>query len=282
MERECIIGSGTCQTVGIKRYIGTIVTAAALAASMLLTGCAAQPSETAPSGPTEQAPNGRSPETTATATESPPETEPASSAQPSPNPAASQQRLMESALGFGSGFFQAVEEMGESGNPGFIPVLVDLMRFRYSRRQTEALAESLVKLAHVQESTEALPQHRNWDWWVIWLGENPQIKAVDGYDSWKGRLFGLTDEEMGELLYRGIPSRIRLEEVVWGGVPKDGIPDLEDPPVIPASEADYLNPRDRVFGVSFNGEHRAYPLRILNPHEMANDVVGGVPFALAY
>ena len=39
---------------------------------------------------------------------------------------------------------------------------------------------------------------------------------------------------------------------------------------------------DRVFGVSFNGEHRAYPLRILNAHEMANDVVGGVPFALAY
>ena len=34
--------------------------------------------------------------------------------------------------------------------------------------------------------------------------------------------------------------------------------------------------------VSFNGEHRAYPLRILNLHEMANDVVGGVPFALAY
>jgi hypothetical protein len=31
-----------------------------------------------------------------------------------------------------------------------------------------------------------------------------------------------------------------------------------------------------------NEEHRAYPLRILNPHEMANDVLGGVPFALAY
>ncbi len=47
-------------------------------------------------------------------------------------------------------------------------------------------------------------------------------------------------------------------------------------------EADYLDPNDRVFGVSINGEHRAYPLRILNPPEMANDVVGGVPIALAY
>ena len=52
--------------------------------------------------------------------------------------------------------------------------------------------------------------------------------------------------------------------------------------MVPADEADYLNWDDRVFGVSINGEHRAYPLRILNPHEMANDVVGGVPFALAY
>ena len=76
--------------------------------------------------------------------------------------------------------------------------------------------------------------------------------------------------------------RTRTEEVVWGGVPKDGIPDLTRPPVLPAAQPDYLNPDDRVFGVSLNGEHRAYPLRILNPHEMANDVVGGVPFALAY
>jgi hypothetical protein len=76
--------------------------------------------------------------------------------------------------------------------------------------------------------------------------------------------------------------RTRTEVVVWAGVPKDGIPDLTRPPVLSAAQADYLNPDDRVFAVSLNGEHRAYPLRILNPHEMANDVVGGVPFALAY
>jgi hypothetical protein len=73
-----------------------------------------------------------------------------------------------------------------------------------------------------------------------------------------------------------------LEEIAWGGVRKDGIPDLINPPTIAAEEADYLSGSDRVFGVSINGQHRAYPLRILNPHEMANDVLGGVPFALAY
>ena len=43
-----------------------------------------------------------------------------------------------------------------------------------------------------------------------------------------------------------------------------------------------MNPTDRVFGISINGEHRAYPRWILTPHEMANDVLGGEPIALPY
>ena len=87
---------------------------------------------------------------------------------------------------------------------------------------------------------------------------------------------------MGAFSYAGVKTTIRLEEAVWGGVPKDGIPDLINPPVVPGNEAGYLEALDRVFGVSINGEHRAYPLRVLNPHEMANDVLGGEPIALAY
>ena len=102
------------------------------------------------------------------------------------------------------------------------------------------------------------------------------------YAGWKGQIYSIIDPGLGGFLYDGVKSDIRIEEIVWGGVAKDGIPDLIDPPVISASEAEYLLPDDRVFGVSINGEHRAYPLRILNPHEMANDIVGGVPFALAY
>ena len=49
-----------------------------------------------------------------------------------------------------------------------------------------------------------------------------------------------------------------------------------------AAEAGYLNDDDLIFGVEINGDARAYPLRILDWHEMFNDVVGGVPVALAY
>ena len=191
-------------------------------------------------------------------------------------------RLIDRALQPGEEFNQAVLEMGDSGNIGFAPVLVDLMRFSWSGETRSQLASALVKLTAGSVSATVEPHHLQWDWWVIWLGENPQVEAVDGYAGWKSRLFEKTDEDMGALLYPHIPARIRLEEVVWGGVPKDGIPSLDNPPVLPADQAFYLNPTDRVFGVSFNGEHRAYPLRVMNPHEMANDVVGGVPFALAY
>src|SRR5215813_15612850 len=73
-----------------------------------------------------------------------------------------------------------------------------------------------------------------------------------------------------------------MEEIAWGGVLVDGIPALDNPRMTTASAASYLNPDDPVFGVEINGDDRAYPLRIVNWHEMVNDVVGGVPVSLAY
>ena len=37
-----------------------------------------------------------------------------------------------------------------------------------------------------------------------------------------------------------------------------------------------------VFGIEINGNTRAYPLRMMDWHEMFNDVIGGVPVALAH
>ena len=63
---------------------------------------------------------------------------------------------------------------------------------------------------------------------------------------------------LGGFLYDGLKTDIRIEEVAWGGVSKGGIPDLIAPPVIPGGEADYMLPDDRVFGVSIDGQYRAY------------------------
>ena len=171
--------------------------------------------------------------------------------------------------------FEVVDEMGDSGNPTYIPILVDLLGVRSHPDLREALVASLIQLTGEEDNPD-------WRWWAEWLSVHSEIQAPHGYAAWKGDLYSLIDPIMGSFLYEGVKRRIRLEEIVWGGVPTDGIPDLSYAPVLPAGEASHVRPDDRVFGVSLNGEHRAYPLRILNSHEMANDIVGGVPFALAY
>ena len=178
----------------------------------------------------------------------------------------------------------AVKLMGQSGDPSYIPVLVEFLRFPWvlNGAAIDSLYFSLAMLSG-QSDEELTFEQKAWDWWAKWLADHPEVHPPEGFAAWKGRLFSLlVGPETGDFFYDGVKTNIRLEEIVWGGVPKDGIPDLTNPPVLSAQEATYLNPTDRVFGVSINGEHRAYPQRILNPHEMSNDVVGGVPIALAY
>ncbi len=77
-------------------------------------------------------------------------------------------------------------------------------------------------------------------------------------------------------------ATISISDIHSGGPPKDGIPALTSPEMLPAARVGYLTPNDRVVGVSIGGKARAYPLRILNWHELINDRVGGVPVLVTY
>lgn len=77
-------------------------------------------------------------------------------------------------------------------------------------------------------------------------------------------------------------ATIPRNEIHSGGPPKDGIPALSNPPSVKASEADFLDATDRVIGVKIGAETRAYPIRILNFHELVNDRIGDVLFLVAY
>ncbi len=122
----------------------------------------------------------------------------------------------------------------------------------------------------------------DWFKWMEWQEAHPEVRPFAGYDGLKADIMAAIDPEFRIFLSRGVKHEIRLEEIAWGGVAKDGIPSLDDPKLIDATEASYLLPDDLVFGVEINGDARAYPLRILNWHEMFNDTIGGVPLALAY
>lgn len=66
-------------------------------------------------------------------------------------------------------------------------------------------------------------------------------------------------------------------------VPKDAIPALVHPRFLTAQEVGKrLKDSDQVLGVFLNGEARAYPVPILNSHELVNDEVGGQPILVTW
>lgn len=160
----------------------------------------------------------------------------------------------------------------------FIGVFIDLMRGLHLRLAPPGLYQ-----IYIDALEELSGQQYGSDWpsWVEWYGTT-DIEAPQGYTSWKGALFANIDPRFTDFLQDGFESTIRPEEIQWGGVCVDCIPALQNAMMIPGVEADYLLDEEPVFGLSINGDVRAYPLRQMDWHEMANDVVGGVPVSLAY
>lgn len=79
---------------------------------------------------------------------------------------------------------------------------------------------------------------------------------------------------------------IDLSELVLGiqrADPRDSIPPIDDPAFETVDEAsEWLTDREPVIALTLEDEARAYPLRILNLHEIVNDVVGGRPVAITF
>lgn len=121
-----------------------------------------------------------------------------------------------------------------------------------------------------------------WADWMLWQEGHPEIEPFDGFAELHAFAHSLIDPQFQLFLGKDKAHEIRIEEIVWGGVRKDGIPALTHPKLLAADKAAYLNDDDLVFGISINGDARAYPLRILDWHEMLNDTIGGAHLSLAY
>lgn len=80
----------------------------------------------------------------------------------------------------------------------------------------------------------------------------------------------------------GIKHTIPLDEIKSGGPPPDGIPSIDNPKFVNASQAPFLKDDDLVIGLRLNGETKAYPLFILVWHEIVNDKFGNTPVTITY
>ena len=72
-------------------------------------------------------------------------------------------------------------------------------------------------------------------------------------------------------------------EFFSGGVPRDGIPSIDDPEFETVAEADaWLTPFDPLMVFEHNGIVKGYPLQILLWHEIVNDTIGDLPILVTY
>ena len=75
---------------------------------------------------------------------------------------------------------------------------------------------------------------------------------------------------------------IPREQILSGGPPKDGIPAILKPEFIRSEAGVFISDDEQVIGVEIAGDVRAYPIKILNWHEVVNDTVGGVPIVVTF
>jgi hypothetical protein len=173
---------------------------------------------------------------------------------------------------------RAIARIEAAQDRRFVPVLLELVRAGQMGIGGRAgYNQRLIALERL--SGQAFGG--DWFSWAEWY-QGSELAPPPGFAGWKGRLWSRIDPGFGELIRDDRPTRIRVEEIDWGGIRLEGIPALDDPPHVAAEAASWLGGEEPVVGVALGGEARAYPLRILDWHELVNDRLGSVPFSLVY
>lgn len=118
------------------------------------------------------------------------------------------------------------------------------------------------------------------------------IPAPPDYERWKQQLLTAVDVTWIHA-FNDLDSDIDWRLVTFGGVQADTRPfgseetcacidGLDDPPNVTAAEGDWYPGNRPVFGLTINGEARAYPLNIMEAHELVNDTLGDRAISLTY
>ena len=176
----------------------------------------------------------------------------------------------------------------DSGDSLYVAPLIDVAYFARNEALNRSVVDTLNALTGLDMS---------WNGYFEWAGRN-DIQLPPAYDEFKGQLLStFVDPEFARFFAPGVlqSAAINMVEPVWGGVTVDGIPSLVNATQISPKDAitegyefeDFCRDSDcsypaadeLVFGVSLDGDSRAYPLRLLNWHEMFNDVLGQAPMS---
>ncbi|MGI9605164.1 MAG: DUF3179 domain-containing (seleno)protein [Acidimicrobiales bacterium] len=181
--------------------------------------------------------------------------------------------------------FAAIRTLGSSEDPRVGWLIADLLQFIRDEDVVASLTTASGDLLGLDVSRfnvwgETIDHLIAWD-----------TPAPPGYLDHKRSLYTLVLPAWGPLLVEG---DIDWRHVAWGGVaiddrpfdttdePCNCIPAADNPEVSSAEDAGWLADDSIVFGVTINGESRAYPRRVMEVREMVNDTLGGRDIAMPY
>ena len=170
----------------------------------------------------------------------------------------------------------SIQRIKDGWSNAYAPMLIELfgeLRHPKIRNQVAQLLNRASGLG-AGGAVGAVGAQVNFAGWYEWLWSiDPGVHP--GYAEFKASYYELIDPRFREYFANRPNTEIRLDEIRWGGVSRDGIPPLKNPKMIAAREATYLGDGDIVFGVAIDGDVRAYPKRILAWHEMVKDRIAG-------
>jgi hypothetical protein len=75
---------------------------------------------------------------------------------------------------------------------------------------------------------------------------------------------------------------VPLESIRSGGPARDAIRSVDTPEFVRPAEAVWAPPPVAAIGVASAGEARAYPIHLMEYHQIVNDTIGGVPVVVTY
>ncbi|MEM7242248.1 MAG: DUF3179 domain-containing (seleno)protein [Pseudomonadota bacterium] len=180
---------------------------------------------------------------------------------------------------------KAIEAIALSGDPRLAWLISDLMRFVTGRQVNGELVRAASDLLGIDrpfgDGWDAITNHL-----IAW-----DIPAPPDYLATKRAIFTNIIPGWDRIFIEG---DIDWRLVSWGGVLIDAraydttdercncIPAADNPEVSTAAEATWLPDDEVVFGITINGESRAYPRRIMEVREMVNDTLGGRDLGIPY
>jgi Protein of unknown function (DUF3179) len=186
----------------------------------------------------------------------------------------------------------SLEAIGESNDARAAWLIADLLRLTGPGDARSVAADAFESLTETSLDDDPVAARSEWqsmtDHLIAW-----DLPPLPGYAEWKGQLFTLVEPKWGPF-FADENAEIDWRLVTWGGVLLDDrvlgeqtpcmgcIPALDEPTVTDADGGDWY-PDDRyVFGVTVDGEWRAYPKHIMEVHEMVNDTLGGRRIGIPY